>query len=317
MTSIAEGTQVAVGQPDRRSGIRSRARFWDHVVSGVLWATAIGVVVLLLYIILEELLPGLHILSWQFLTTVPPNGVAPEIFNTFYIVILALIISIPIAVCASIYLVEYAKQGPFVTTVRFATETLAGVPSLIIGLFGFLAFVTINGEGHRFGLSRLAGALTIAILNLPLLLRVTEDALRAVPNELREASAALGATKFKTVWRVLLPSAVPGITTGIVLAIGRIMGETAALVYTASLSSSVNGWFSLDPFAAGDTLTVHLFSLEAEPIGANIPAQIAGTATLLIVLILVFNLGFRYLSRALNRRLTGTSHHHRTSSVAR
>jgi phosphate transport system permease protein len=316
LTSIAEGAQVAVGQPDRRASIRSRARFWDRVVSVVLWVAAIFVVGVLLYVILAELLPGLHILSLQFLTTTPPTGVAPEIFNTFYIVILALIISVPITLCASIYLVEYAKQGPFVTTVRFATETLAGVPSLIIGLFGFLAFVTINGEGHRFGLSRLAGALTIAILNLPLLLRVTEDALRSVPNELREASAALGATKFKTVVRVLVPTAVPGITTGVVLTIGRMIGETAALIYTASLSSSVNGWFSLDPFAAGDTLTVHLYALQAEPIGTNIVNQIAGTATLLIVLILVFNLGFRYLSNALNRRLTGTARHRRSSAAA-
>lgn len=307
MTSIAEGAEVAVGQPDRRAAIRSRARFWDRVVTGILWAVAIGVVVLLLYIILAELLPGLNVISWKFLTTGYPTGVAPEIFTTFYIIILALIISVPVAVCASIYLVEYAKQGPFVTTVRFATETLAGVPSLLVGLFGYLAFVTINGEGHRFGLSRLAGALTIAILNLPLLLRVTQDALTSVPNELREASAALGATKFKTVFRVLLPAAVPGITTGIVLAIGRMLGETAALIYTSSESGPAYGWFTLNPLIPGDTLTVHLFGLQSEGLGLTVPQQIAGTATLLIVLILIFNLGFRYLAGILNRRLTGTS----------
>jgi phosphate transport system permease protein len=306
MTSIAEGAQVAVGQPDRRAAMRRRARFWDRVVTGVLWVTALAVVALLVYIILAELLPGLSVISWKFLTTAE-TGVAPEIFNTFYIVILALIISVPIAVGASIYLVEYAKQGPFTTIVRFATETLAGIPSLLLGLFGFLLFVTNFGAGDRFGFSRLAGALTIAILNLPLLLRVTEDALANVPNELREASAALGATKFKTVIRVLVPTAIPGITTGIILTIGKMIGETAALIYTSGISSSVNGWFSLDPLISGDTLTVHLFSLQSEPIGQNIGQQEAGTATLLIILLLVFNLGFRYLATRLNLRFTGSA----------
>src|SRR5215472_17065281 len=165
MTTIAEGTQVAVGQPGSRAAIRSRARFWDRVATGVLWVTAIAVVALLVYIILAELLPGLGVINWKFLTTAE-TGVAPEIFNTFYIVIPALIVSVPVAVGASIYLIEYAKQGPFVTTVRFATETLAGLPSLLLGLFGFLIFVTNFGVNDRFGFSRLAGALTIAILNL-------------------------------------------------------------------------------------------------------------------------------------------------------
>jgi phosphate transport system permease protein len=311
LTSIAEGAQVGIGQSDRRSGIRTRARFWDRVVTGALWVTALGVVALLIYIILAELLPGLGVINWTFLTTGGSTGVAPEIFTTFYIVILALIFSVPIALCASIYLVEYARQGPFVAAVRFATETLAGIPSLIIGLFGFLVFVTQFGENTRFGLSRLAGALALAILNLPLLVRVTEDALRGVPNELREASAALGATKFKTVVRVLLPAAIPGITTGIVLTIGRMMGETAALIYTSSESGPAFGWFTLNPLIPGDTLTVHLYGLQSEGLGVTAPEQIAGTATLLIALILIFNLGFRYLSTLLNRRLTGTARRRR------
>jgi phosphate transport system permease protein len=306
MTSIAESAKVAIGQPERRAAIRSRARFWDRVVTVVLWVTALAVIGILAYIILAELLPGLGAINWKFLTTAE-TGVAPEIFNTFYIVILALIVSIPVAIGASVYLVEYAKQGPFVTTVRFATETLAGIPSLLLGLFGFLIFVTNFGYNDRFGFSRLAGALTIAILNLPLLLRVTEDALASVPNDLREASAALGATKFKTVIRVLVPTALPGITTGIILTIGKMIGETAALIYTAGIASSVNGWFSLDPLISGDTLTVHLYSLQSEPIGQNIAQQEAGTATLLIALLLIFNLGFRYLSTRLNRRLTGST----------
>ncbi len=304
-TSIAEGTQVAVGQPDRRASIHWRARLMDRLVTGVLWVTAIAVVAILVYIILDELLPGLNVLNWTFLTTAGSTGIAPEIFNTFYIVILALIISVPIAVSASIYLVEYARPGPFVTIVRFATDTLAGIPSLVLGLFGFLVLVTHFGYIYFFGYSRLAGAITIAILNLPLLLRVTEDALTSVPNDLRESSAALGTTKFKTVARVILPTAVPGITTGIILTIGRMIGETAALIYTAGTSSSINGWLTLNPLTSGDTLTVHLYELQTEGLGRTVPEQIAGTAAVLIVLILIFNLGFCFLSGRLNRRLSG------------
>jgi phosphate transport system permease protein len=306
VSTIAESTAVAARKPERRATIRSRARLWDRVMTGIFWGTAIAVVLLLTYIIGAELLPGLRVLSWQFVTSAEV-GVAPQIFNTFYIIIFALLICIPVTLGAAIYLVEYARPGRFVTFVRFATETLAGIPSLILGLFGFLLFVTHFGEGTFMGFSRLAGALTIAILNLPLLLRVTEDALRSVPNDLREASTALGATKFKTVARVLLPTALPGVTTGIILTAGKMIGETAALIYTSGGSSSVNGWFSLNPLISGDTLTIHLYTLQSEGLGASVPTQEAGTATLLILFLLLFNLGFRYLSTLLNRRLTGST----------
>src|SRR6185437_5929645 len=217
-------------------------------------------------------------------------------------------ICIPFSMCAAIYLVEYARQGRFTRMVRFATETLAGVPSIILGLFGFLIFVTNFGLGTRLGYSRLAGALTLVILNLPVLLSVFEDALRKVPTELREASSALGASKLQTVTRVLIPTAFPSLITGVILTAGKMIGETAALIYTAGGSSSINGWFSLNPLTAGDTLTIKLYQLQAEGITPNAAQVAAGTATLLIILLLAFNLGLRWAANYINKRITGTGH---------
>ncbi|HZC04661.1 MAG TPA: phosphate ABC transporter permease PstA [Ktedonobacterales bacterium] len=308
MGVIAERADLtSPSRSNGRAGLRARARFWDRVVTGVLWGVAIAVVALLAYIIIYLLAKGLHVLSWQFITqaNVASTLDGPEVFNTFYIILLALLICIPFSMSAAIYLVEYARQGRFTTMVRFATETLAGVPSIILGLFGFLIFVTNFGQGTRMGYSRLAGALTLVILNLPVLLSVFEDALRKVPTELREASSALGANKLQTVTRVLIPTAFPSLITGIILTAGKMIGETAALIYTAGGSSSINGWFSLNPLTSGDTLTIKLYQLQAEGITANAAQVEAGTATLLIILLLVFNLGLRWGARVINRRITG------------
>ncbi len=292
---------------NKRVRLRARARFWDRVVTGTLWGVAIAVVAVLAFIILYLLAKGLRVLSWQFITqaNVQSSFDGPEVFNTFYIIALALLICIPFSMCAAIYLVEYARQGRFTRMVRFATETLAGVPSIILGLFGFLIFVTNFGQGTRLGYSRLAGALTLVILNLPVLLSVFEDALRKVPTELREASSALGASKLQTVTRVLIPTAFPSLITGVILTAGKMIGETAALIYTAGGSSSINGWFSLNPLTAGDTLTIKLYQLQAEGITPNAAQVAAGTATLLIILLLAFNLGLRWAAGYINKRITG------------
>src|SRR5262249_6252315 len=292
----------------RRVSLRRRARLVDRAMTGIFWGLAVIVVVTLAAILLYTLQAGLSIISVRFLTTADVSGVpiGPEVFNTFYIIGLALLICVPVAGGAAIYLAEYAKQGPFITAVRFATETLAGIPSLIIGLFGFLIFVTNFGQGHRFGFSRLAGPLTLVILTLPLLLRVTEDAIRSVPNELREGSYAVGANKLQTVLKVLVPTSLPALTTGIILTAGKMLGETAALIFTAGSSSSINGWFSLDPLTSGDTLTVHLFVIKSEGLQLNANQLAAGTAAVLIALLLIFNLGLRYLAGRLTRRLAGS-----------
>ncbi|MGH2516337.1 MAG: phosphate ABC transporter permease PstA, partial [Ktedonobacterales bacterium] len=283
MSSIAEHARLTAPVADPRARRRARAKLWDRVMTGLLWALAAGLVALLGSIILYLIARGIGVINWQFLTSVDNGGDGAALYNTFYIIVLALLICVPVALGAAIYLVEYARQGPFVTAVRFATETLAGIPSIILGLFGFLVFVTQFGTGTRFGTSRLAGALTLVILNLPLLLRVSEDALRSVSNDLREASAAVGANKFQTVWRVLVPTALPSLTTGVILTAGKMIGETAALIFTAGGNSPAVGWLSLNPLTVGDTLTVHLYELQAEGVIHNAVQIAEGTATLLII----------------------------------
>lgn len=308
MTSIAERRPLASPpRSDTRAGRRARARAIDRAVTALLWVLVTAIAALLAYFILYTLARGVSALSWKFVTSSDISGdyVGPEVFNTFYIIIFALVICIPLGMGGAVYLTEYARQGWFTTAVRFATETLAGVPSLVLGFFGYLVFVTSFGEGSRFGLSRLAAALTLAILNLPLIARISEDALRSVSTELREASHALGATKSQTIFRVLIPSAIPQLTTGVILTAGKMIGETAALIFTAGTSSPTTGWLTLNPLFPGDTLTVHLFELQAEGIARNRIIVENGTAALLILFLLIFNLGFRWLAGRLNQRLAG------------
>ena len=308
MSSITESATIS-SPPSRdiRAGRRARARAMDRAMTALLWVLVAGVAALLVYFIGYTLVRGASALSWKFITSSDISGdyVGPEVFNTFYIIIFALVICVPLGVGGAVYLSEYARQGWFTTAVRFATETLAGVPSLVLGFFGYLIFVTSFGEGTRFGLSRLAAALTLAILNLPLIVRISEDALRGVANEMREASMSLGATKSQTIFRVLIPGAIPRLTTGVILTAGKMIGETAALIFTSGTSSPTTGWFTLNPLFPGDTLTVHLFELQAEGIARNRLVVENGTAALLILLLLIFNLGFRWLAGLLNTRLAG------------
>jgi len=310
MSSLAQ--EASVPRRSRNAGKplamrRVRARLIDRVVTGVLWGIASIVAGILAAFIIYTIAQGIGVLSWKFATTASITGDAdgPQVFNSFYILILALLICVPLGLGGAIYLEEYARQGWVTTTLRFATETLAGIPSIILGLFGFLVFVTDFGTGPRFGYSRLAGALTLVLLNLLLMLRISQDALRSVPTELREASYALGATKSQTIFKVMIPASLLQLTTGVILTSGKMIGETAALIYTAGSNAPINGWFSLDPFASGETLTVHLYQLQAEGLAQNAKALENGTAALLIIFLLAFNLGLRWLATLTNRRLSG------------
>ncbi|HEX6816914.1 MAG TPA: phosphate ABC transporter permease PstA [Ktedonobacterales bacterium] len=310
MSAIAEHRAVSSSNsaPSRAALRRTRARTVDRVMTGVLWGVTAALVGVLAYFILFTISRGLSVINWTFITQADLTGDydGPEVFNTFYILTLALLVAVPIGIAAAVYLREYAQQNAFTNLVRFATETLAGVPSLVIGFFGFLIFV-VNHEngGLGWGYSRIAGAMTLAILNLPLLLRVSEDAIRNVPHDIREASAALGATKSQTIRRVLLPTAIPQLATGVILTAGKMIGETAAIIFTTGLVSPPVGWFSLNPFITGDTLTVHLYELQAEGVQRNALQVESGTAALLILFLLLFNLGFRGLAALLNRRFAG------------
>ena len=302
MTSIAQTSAVSTSpEPRRQASIRARAHAVDRSMTVVLWIVALATAALLAGMLIYELAGGIRYINIPFLTQGGISNDGAELFTTFYIIGFALLISIPLGVAGAIYIVEYARQGPFLTILRYATETLAGVPSIILGLFGFLVFVSKFG----FGYSRIAGALTLTILNLPLLLRVSEDAVRGVPKELREASVALGANKVQSVVRVVIPAALASLTTGVILTAGKMLGEAAALIYTTGGNSPGTGWFNLNPGTASTNLTVKLYELYNEGVAPNAREIEAATAALLILLLLFFNLGIRGLAALLVRRLSG------------
>lgn len=214
----------------------------------------------------------------------------PAIINTLIITALALLISVPLGVFSAVYLVEYARRGnKLVSAVRMAAETLSGIPSIVYGLFGMLFFVITLG----LGLSLLSGALTLSIMTLPLILRTTEEALKAVPDAYREGSFGLGAGRLRTVLRVVLPSAVPGILAGVILAIGRIVGETAALIFTAGTVAEL----PKSLLSSGRTLSVHMYVLSNEGLYMD---QAYATAVILLVVVFAINA----LSGLIAKRLT-------------
>ena len=203
----------------------------------------------------------------------------PALINTIIMTFLSLFIAVPFGIFSAIFLVEYAKRGnKFVNVIRLTTETLQGIPSIVYGLFGLLFFVTTC----HWGFSILAGAFTLAIMILPLIMRSTEEALKAVPDSYREGSFGLGAGKLRTVFCIVLPSAVPGILAGVILAVGRIVGETAALIYTAGTVAKVPN--SL--LSSGRTLAVHMYNLASEGLYMD---QAYATAVILLVLVVLIN----------------------------
>jgi len=208
----------------------------------------------------------------------------PTIILTLYVTGLSMLICTPIAVLAAVYLAEYAHQGRIVALIRFAADSLASVPSIVMGLFGFALFV----EAMHLGLSMLSASMALALLMLPIVMRATEEAIRAVPRYIRWGSYGMGATKWQTVRRVVLPAAMPRIITGIVLATGRAVGETAVVFYT--MGQAIN--IPLTPLESGRPMTVHLYLLAVD--GINLPAAY-GTALLLMALILAFNTGARWI----------------------
>ena len=217
-------------------------------------------------------------------------SVVPALINTVIMTLLSLIIAIPFGIFSAIFLVEYAGKGnKFVEVIRLTTETLSGIPSIVYGLFGMLFFVNTLG----WGFSLLAGAFTLSIMILPLIMRTTEEALKAVPDSYREGSFGLGAGKLRTVFRIVLPSAIPGILAGIILAMGRIVGETAALIYTAGTVAQV----PTSVFGSGRTLAVHMYNLSSEGLYMD---QAYATAVILLVLVV----GINALSSVIARKLT-------------
>lgn len=277
-----------------------RVRISDYIITALIYAAASLSILLLAGIVCYTFVKGVSSISWQFLTTVPSTikgtfGIAGNLLNTLYIVIITLLIATPVGVGSAIYLNEYAKPGKIVSTIEFTTEILSGIPSIIFGLFGMVFFGTTLG----FGYSILTGALTLTLMVLPLITRNTQEALKTVPESYRSGALGMGATKWYMIRTILLPSAMPGIITGIILAVGRIVGESAALLFTAGsgylLPKSGMG-FLHKILESGGTLTIQLYLCMSK-------AQYGeafGIAVVLLVLVLGINMLTKYLSGRFN-----------------
>ncbi len=263
----------------------------NKVMLGVFRLAAAITTLVLVAIIAYVVVNGIPHISLDFIFGWPhgvnaEGGIWPTIVSTVYVTALAMLICTPIAVLAAVYLAEYAKQGKLVNTIRYAADTLASVPSIVMGLFGYALFV----EAMGLGLSMLSAALALALLMLPIVMRTTEEAIRSVPRYIRWGAYGLGATKWQVVSKIVLPSAFGRIATGIVLGIGRAIGETAVVLYT--MGQAIN--MPISPLDSGRPMTVHLYLLANDGINMN---AAYGTALLLMVIILAFNLFARHLSR--------------------
>ena len=281
------------------------AKQWDRAVTAVLWGAGLLIIGVLTLFLGYILIKGLPVLSGSFIfgqssDITAGGGVGAQLFNTFYILFLSLLVATPIAIGAGIYLAEYSARGRLADMIRLSVECLASVPSIVLGLFGMILFINLMG----FGISLGVGAMTLALMNLPIIVRVTEESLKTVPREYREASLALGATKWQTIARVVLPAAMPGIVTGITLTAGRAVGETAILIFTAGTTvSRVIPDFSLS--AGGETLAVHMWYVMAIGLVPDRIDVANGTGALLILVILLFNLVLASSSKYFRKWMTG------------
>ena len=272
--------------------MRNKSRIvWDAVSKVLVYAAAGLTMLLLIGIIGYVLYKGLPQLSWQLITSVPSvtkkiDGILPYILNTVYVIVLSLLIVLPLGVGAAVYLTEYAQNRKLIRTIEFTTETLAGIPSIIYGLVGMLVFCQKLG----FQSSLLAGSCTLVIMTLPTIIRTTQESLKTVPESYREGALGLGATKWHMVRTIVLPSSVDGIVTGCILAVGRIVGESAALLFTAGFGKIVADNIIAAYSRSGATLSVALYMLAFEEGNFDVAWAIAA---LLLCLVLVINLAAR------------------------
>lgn len=273
-----------------------RRRTSDKIWLVMIYFSAAFSVMLLAGIIGYVLFKGVKSVNWEFLTTVTSTlkgtvGIAGNIVNTLYIIVITLLIAVPVGIGSAIYLNEYAKPGRFVRIIEFTTETLSGIPSIIFGLFGMIFF----GNTLHLGYSILTGSLTLALMIFPLITRNTQEALKTVPDSYRSGALGIGATKWYMIRTVLLPSAMPGIITGVILSIGRIVGESAALLFTAGsgfLLPKAGGLLD-KVMESGGTLTIQLY-LSMSKAQYNVAF---GIAVVLLVIVLLINLLTKYLAK--------------------
>ncbi|MBF0818375.1 phosphate ABC transporter permease PstA [Streptococcus acidominimus] len=289
----------------------------DKLATGILYSIAGIIVAILTSLILYILLRGLPHVSWSFLTGKSSSyqaggGIGIQLYNSFFLLVVTILISVPLSTGAGIYLAEYAKKGRLTNFIRTCIEILSSLPSVVVGLFGYLIFVV----QFQYGFSILSGALALTVFNLPQMTRNVEDSLRNVHHTQREAGLALGISRWETVVHVVIPEALPGIVTGIVLASGRIFGEAAALIYTAGQSAPALDWSNWNPlsvtspisiFRQSETLAVHIWKVNSEGTIPDATQVSAGSAAILLIFILIFNVSARYIGKRLHAKLTSAA----------
>lgn len=244
---------------DKSRAFQAKRKAYNAIMRSLTVASAAVTCALAVFLIVYVMAKGLPNISWELISTKPSYlsgkiGILPDILNTLYIIIAAIAIVLPLGAGAAVYLTEYAKNKRLVSVIEYAAETLSGIPSIIYGLVGMLVFCSV----FKMGTSLLAGALTLVIMNLPTVMRTTQESLKTVPQSYREGAFGLGAGKWRVIRTVVLPGCVDGIVTGCILSVGRIIGESAALLFTAGFAHALNGFFS-GLFSSGATLTVALY----------------------------------------------------------
>lgn len=292
----------------------SRAKRKDKIATGILAAIVAFIFILLAALIVYIIASGAQkAFDPSFLTGKPEQfkeggGIGPELFNSFYLLVLTMIISIPLSLGAAIYLVEYAPGNRVTHIIKTVIEVLSSLPSIVVGLFGFLLFVIYFG----WGFSIISGAFALTIFNIPLLVRVIQQALESVPTTQRDAGLALGLTRWETTIHILLPTAMPAIITGIILSAGRVFGEAAALIYTAGQSAPMLDFTCLDfssptcpwnIFRPAETLAVHIWKINSEGVVPDLAAISNGTAAVLMICVLLFNLIARFVGKRVGKKL--------------
>ncbi len=274
-------------------------KYAQKIMNVVFWAVGLLAIAILVIIVGYILYNGLPQVNLTFLFTSPTDngksgGIFPMIVSTFYVTIIALLVAVPLGVLSAIFLAEYAGENTLVRTIRFAAETLASVPSIVFGLFGLAFFVIF----FQMGFSVLAGGLTLALMAIPTILRTSEVAIETVPKSYKEGSLALGSSKWQTIYMVVIPAAIPGIATGVMLGMARAMEETAAILYTVGASLTI----PVSIFDQGNPLPLWLYTLATE--GISLP-NAYGTAAVLVILILIITFSTNYLVERQIKKMMG------------
>lgn len=280
--------------------MHNRAKVYNIIALGILYGltaiTLFGVISLIIIVLVQ----GLPDISWKFLTTsaqdsLSAGGIKPQLIDSIYLLIMAMIISVPIALGAAIYLSEYAPKNSITNMLRTTIEVLSSLPSIVVGLFGYLIFVV----KFQLGFSVLAGAIALTFFNLPLLTRSFEEALHSVPLLQRQGGWALGLSQWRTITRIVVPTALPGLLTGMILSAGRVFGEAAALIFTAGQSTApvdYSNWdlfmpdSFLNPLRPAETLAVHIWKINSEGLMPNAKEITNGSIAVLVIVVLIFNI---------------------------